>query len=608
MKHRDTPSDENHSRWKKLIKTIESELKCKNYVSAYSQLLKLSPSSPSKKIQTLSMLAFTSRHLNKKSEALNYLKQAELVSNTTQADRKFIAAEYVALGSHHCAIATIKKIEPMDGQTFHLLGISYFTTGDVGKALPIYKKLFSHLENNATIACELSLVAAKFRDYDTAIKAYTRYMQLIVPSAADHLKFSDLLLMGKKVNESQSQLRKSIQMGEKSSHTNLLQAQIDRLNGKYNESIRNAKQASLKNPKCGAAWRIIAELTPPEEITGQLAIRLKKAISSHAENSHDAEISHFALSEIYIKQGKYLEAYKQMIKANKVKLEALKNTENTYKPKMIEKSTEKTIETFNSPFTKLPTSCNQYRPIFIVGMPRSGTTLISKLIENSGNARNLGESEEIPRIASQLQLKFGEDTQKNLYKLTEADLNQLSESYLQAEKIREEETVDKMPSNFQHVGLILSLFPRARIIQLSRRPFDVCMSIFSKPFPDGHTYACKVQDTAHYYYQSKKLMQFWSKAFPKSVFNLNFDNFLAAPSKTATRMFEFLDFEWKESYLSQPVKSNSFTFSELQVRQPINPNEAKKWRNFNRIAADLNKAIDYESKRTSDESKPRTKE
>ncbi|WP_226644939.1 tetratricopeptide repeat-containing sulfotransferase family protein [Microbulbifer variabilis] len=587
---------ETPSHWELSIAAIESSLRNKNYVTAYSQLLKLAPSTHPRKIQALSRLAFVARHLNKRSEALSYLKQAELADEIKPADLKFIAAEYVALENYHYAITTIKKIEPMDGQTFHFLGYSYFRQGDIGKALPIYKKLFFHIPENPSIARELSLVAAEFRDYKTAITAFSRYLQLIHPSASDHLKFADLLLMGKQVKESQKELRKAVEMGEKSPHADLINAKINRLSGNYNESIKNANQAILKEPKLASAWQIIAELISPSDINDELIARLQHTTESYTDNPIDSEIYHFSLSEIHIKQGNYLEAYKQIKLANRIKFETLKRANNTYNPKRIEENIKEIIKAFNSLSNKPTASSSQYRPIFIVGMPRSGTTLINKIIENSGNARSIGESEEFPRIISQLELEFEGQFLKHLHKVSGNKWKSLAESYIKANEANEKQVIDKMPSNLWNVGLIFSLFPRARIIQLSRNPFDVCMSILSKPFPEGHTYACREQDIAHYYYQSTRLIDYWSKVFPDKIFNINFDEFLSSPTKKSIDLFNFLGYEWNDSFLSLQKESNNFTFSELQVRKPISSNEAEKWRPFFKVATDLKKALKRESK------------
>ncbi|WP_444956737.1 tetratricopeptide repeat-containing sulfotransferase family protein [Microbulbifer sp. ZKSA002] len=597
MKHHTPPKSPKPSQRETSIASIELDLKQKNYTSAHTQLLNLPTSTPSRQIQKLLMLAFTSRQLKKRSEALSQLKEAEATNGITTADLKFIATEYVALEKYHYAVSAIERIEPMDGQTFHLLGLSHFKLGNIGKAFPIYKKLFSHLQNNLAIARELSLVAAEFRDYETAITAYSRYIQLVSPSASDHLKYADLLLMARKTEESQVQLEKAISMGETSAQADLLKAKIKRLNGNYSDSIKYATLATSKNPKLSAGWQIIAELTSPSDISQALANKLNSAIESLLEPSIDAEICNFALSEIYIKQNKYQKSYKQIGIANKIKLELLKRANNTYDSQKTEELFSKIIETYSLSSHAHNRSSNQNSPIFIVGMPRSGTTLINKIIENSNSVYSLGESEEMPRTVSQLQLKFQGKAYENVHKLSSTDWNQLAEHYMKLETEAEKDTVDKMPSNLLNVGLILSLFPNARIIQVARNPFDVCMSILSKPFPEGHTYACKAEDVAHYYYQSMRLMQFWGKTFPKSIFNLNFDEFLSAQKETAQKLYSFLGLRWSDNILSLRGKSNNFTFSELQVRKPIDPSEAKKWVRFSEVAEDLLAALNNESKR-----------
>lgn len=576
------------------IVLAELYLRLREYGQARKLLLEATTHDPDQ-VHAHTLLAYTARSQGDTDTAARHLEQASHTKSATQNELKFISAEFMALGAYQAAIQVIKRVDPMDAQCFYHLGLAYFRLGEIGKALPIYRKLFSSIADSPTIARELSLVAAAFREYETAVDAYTRYIHLIQPSAADFLKFADLQLMNHNIAESEKQLEKAFSMGESSAHARLLQARLSRLKGDYSKSLSEAREVVKELPDSGTAWKIISELIEPSSIDTNLINQLKSAISSPSMNDQDREEAQFALSEIFTKLGKYDSAYEQMCAANQIKLRVLHQQGIQYDRQKTELLFNDIRLAFADP-TSRQSAVNSYSPVFIVGMPRSGTTVINRIVEMSGKLQCVGESEAIPYIHSQLQLRFSGGAEEFANELTTNDWNQLAADYLQRTNADKLEIADKMPSNFLYVGMILSMFPHARVVQLRKNPFDVCMSIFAKPFPEGHSYACDVKDLAHYYFQASRLMDFWSENFQDNVFDLDFDHFLDSPSSVGEQLFSFLGYEWSDECLAPPKQATqAFTFSELQVRKPINKSEAHTWKPFAKFATDLNEAIDSEA-------------
>ncbi|WP_237063516.1 MULTISPECIES: tetratricopeptide repeat-containing sulfotransferase family protein [Microbulbifer] len=529
------------------------------------------------------------------SEANRLLTSLATAAEASQAQLRFIAAEFVALGAYQQVIQTLQRVEPMDAQSFYHLGLSHFRLGNIGKALPIYRRLFASIPDNPAIARELSLVAAAFREYSTAVEAFTRYMKLIEPDASDFVKFADLQLMNHNVTASRELLDEAIALGEDSADSRLLEAKIARLSADYGAALERAKAAIELDPASGTAWSIIAELSDRASVDSALTNRLSGAITGTGMTPHDLELAQFALAELQAKSGDFEAAYGQIQCANNTKEKLLRDTGMTYS----RESTEALLGIARRSFsgTRVPkVSSSQCSPIFIVGMPRSGTTVIHRLLDACGELQCLGESEALPFVYAQLQQRLGQIPEALAPELGEADWDQLASNYLQRAGAGDRDVVDKMPHNFLYVGMILSIFPRARIVQLRRNPFDVCMSILAKPFPEGHSYACNVRDLAHFYHHSQKLMDFWSQTFPQQVYDLDFDRFLEHPENFARSLFGFLGYAWDNDYLqARPVSSQAFTFSELQVRKPISKSGTSKWQPYREVASDLVQALEDES-------------
>ena len=510
-------------------------------------------------------------------------------ADATQDQLKLIAAELVATGAFSQAVQALQRVDPMDAQSFYHLGLSHFRLGQIGKALPIYRRLFASIPDNPIIARELSLVAAEFREFKTAIEAYSRYLELIDPGASDYVKFSDLQLMSHNVSDSQRLLEKALALGEDSAESRLLEAKIARLAGDYAKALERAHAVLALNPASGTAWSIVAELTEATSVDAQLIDRLTQVIAGAALPPQDLELAQFALAGLHAKVGDINTAYAYIRAANQTKSTLLRESGPLYNRQTMEKQLHTARQVFTGRLSP-KVSTDSHRPVFIVGMPRSGTTVIHRLLEASGELQCLGESEALPFVYAQLQQRLGQMPEKFAHQLKEDDWNQLAAEYLRraGAGVGERDFADKMPHNFLYVGMILSMFPKARIVQLRRAPFNVCMSIYAKPFPEGHSYACAPGDLAHFYYHCNALMDYWSEAFPNQTYNLDFDRFLDTPTDSARQLFEFLGFPWEDKYLeARPDSPQAFTFSELQVRKPIRKSEADKWQQYRKVATDL---------------------
>lgn len=523
-------------------------------------------------------------------EAIAILDRARQSSAASQSLLKFIAAEFVNLGAFSQAIATLQRIEPMDAQSFYHLGLSYYRLGQHGKALPVYRRLFSSIPDSPTIARELAQVAAEFREYPTAVEAYSRYMQLIQPSAQDYLRSADLHLMNHDVTKSQEDLDRAGSLGEDSAQYRLLRARLQRLRGEYTTSLESAFATITLDPLSASAWSIIAELTDAATMDKALIQQLAEVINSGDLPAPDREIALFALAELYTKAGNVESAYRQIQAANRIKEDLLSQEGRSYNRQAMESLLKTARHTFAGASDQT-ISPNPSRPVFIVGMPRSGTTVVNRLLEASGELHCIGETEAVPFIYAQLKKKFKGLPEDSIHQLTQDDWASLASEYVSRADAGERAIVDKMPHNFLYIGIILSMFPRARIVQMRRNAFDVCMSIFSKSFPGDHNYACNPRDLAHFYTCANKLMDLWSETYSNQVFDLDFDKFLDTPATSAKELFSFLGLRWHDTYLEPQPRGQAFTFSELQVRKPVSREVATKWHAFAPYASDLLEAI-----------------
>jgi tetratricopeptide (TPR) repeat protein len=226
------------------------------------------------------------------------------------------------------------------------------------------------------------------------------------------------------------------------------------------------------------------------------------------------------------------------------------------------------------------------RPVLIVGMPRSGTSLSEQILASHPDVFGAGElwfwKNAVTRMAS---AEFEART-------PESFLPQLAEDYL-AElggiSGAAPRVVDKMPSNFLHLGLIHAALPNARIIHMRRSPIDTCLSIYFQNFHRAHTYANDLEDLAHYYAEYERLMAHWRAALPAQIYlEVPYEALVDEPETWSRRMVEFIGLSWDPACLDSHRTSRSVsTFSKWQVRQKIGKTSVARWRNYAQFVGPL---------------------
>jgi tetratricopeptide (TPR) repeat protein len=236
---------------------------------------------------------------------------------------------------------------------------------------------------------------------------------------------------------------------------------------------------------------------------------------------------------------------------------------------------DRLMETFNSRFfCRFEGLGNpDARPVFVVGMPRSGTSLVEQILASHPDAAGAGELEEINAIAEELGRQLDGAFPRRLESLNGAWTDGAAERYLK--RLEEagptvSRVVDKMPTNFLHLGLIACLFPRARVINCRRDPLDTCLSIYALDFTGHHHYAYSLENLGVYYREHERLMNHWRKVLPIAMLDVDYETLVEDQEGQTRRLLAFCDLPWDSRCLhfhdnDRAVRTASFA----QVRQPI---------------------------------------
>ncbi|MER8882738.1 sulfotransferase [Mesorhizobium sp. M0816] len=225
-------------------------------------------------------------------------------------------------------------------------------------------------------------------------------------------------------------------------------------------------------------------------------------------------------------------------------------------------------------------------PVFVLGMPRSGTTLTEQICASHPDVHGAGELSKLRRTANAVGLTrlSAQGLGQSIVPITPDLAKMLTEghlSYLRERAPTALRIVDKMPQNFELIGLIGLLFPNARIIHCRRDAIDNCLSCFFLNFSKGHSYITDLQTLGLYYREYDRLMRHWDKVFPGRIFESRYETLVADQEAQSRRLIDHLGLPWDDACLRFFENDGSVnTASRWQVRQPIYRSSVKHWKNY----------------------------
>ncbi len=286
----------------------------------------------------------------------------------------------------------------------------------------------------------------------------------------------------------------------------------------------------------------------------------------------------FARANIFHKRENYKESAKCLKLANKLKL--LIHPSNS--ASLLKKSKLLLIES-NKANLNLKKQKNNLQSIFIVGMPRSGTTLAESIISMNSEVLDLGEINAFERSYKEWKEKKRKVDLVNLYLQR---INKTSKSHI---------TTNKWLYNYQYAGIISSQIPNSKIIHCYRNPLDNILSIYRTNFAKDNEYSSSLIDCAIIYLNHKQIMKKYKERFPENIYELNYDLLVKNPDKEIKSLINWLGWKWNNAYLNPHLNKRSvFTASDVQIRSKINSKSIGGWKNYKEMLKPVIKIITQE--------------
>ena len=303
-------------------------------------------------------------------------------------------------------------------------------------------------------------------------------------------------------------------------------------------------------------------------------LKLKEIIVDDKIKGIEKQNMLHCLSKASFDIGKTQEGFTYLEKANQLKLAEVK-----FSYKKTEKSYKRLIDIFSNIQTSKKIFFDKYNsyPIFILGMPRSGTSLLEQIISNHSMVYGGGElslfTNTMNKFDNELDFHFL-DALKKIRQDYLFNLNKLSvKKYI----------TDKLPGNFKFIGIILESIPEAKIIHIERNPMAVCWSNYKSNFlnNNGMEYTLRQKDTAEFFISYNNIMKFWNGKFPEKIINIKYENLVDNFELEVKNLFKNLNLKWEDQVLKFYDNTRSVeTASFLQVRKNIYKNSSEEWKKY----------------------------
>ena len=482
---------------------------------------------------------------------------------------------------------------PDSGFAWKVLGAALQIQGK--DSLAALQKAAELLPGDAVAHYNLGNILHERGRLNEAEASYRRALQ-IEPGGADmHTNLGKTLQDMGRIEEAEASYRRALQIkpDHAEAHNNLGETLME--SGRLDEaeaSLRRALQIRPDYFKVRLSLASVRKVKADDEnLTALIAADEAARNSATPLPGEDAVCLHFALGKSYDDIGDHAKAFPRFLEGNR-----LKRATFDYDPDETARRIDSIMRNFDmATMDRLRGGGDpSHLPIFILGMPRSGTTLVEQIISSYPGVHGAGE---LVDLAAILRHDIaGAVFPDNLHSLDQARLTAWGAEYVAGLQRRAPDArriTDKMPANFLAVGLIHLMLPNAKIIHVNRNPVDTCLSCFTQLFKDGQEFTYDLAELGRYYVDYARLMEHWRKVLPDGAFlDVRYEDIVADQEAQSRRLIEYCGLEWDDACLDfHQSKRAVRTASMAQVRQPIYKSSVERWRPYEKFLGPLFDAL-----------------
>ncbi|MBT4910656.1 MAG: tetratricopeptide repeat protein, partial [Alphaproteobacteria bacterium] len=483
-------------------------------------------------------------------------------------------------GDLSASIASFEKailINPDYAEALYNLGVAYQKLDQPDMAIETYKKAIAIQHAYPTAHHNLGIIYFQKDQMNSAIKSF-EWAIAYSPNYSEAIRnLGSALQKINQFDEAKKQFEKVISLDPEYAQAYEDLGILCEIINLPNEALSYFEKALKVNPYLTNSYRNLSKL---------IKFKAKDPLISQMESLYSKSDLHplhkinlcFSLAKAYEDLNNKDNFFKFLNEGN-----ALRKKELNYDIIQSNNVHSTIINLFSSNQTVInkPKKNSKIKPIFIVGMPRSGTTLVEQIISNHHKVYGAGELLTLRKVIDPILESYLKD---NKYKISKKDLSLAREQYIDSLSnlnVSEKIITDKMPVNFRLIGFILSAIPEAKIIHIKRDARAICWSNYKHYFSAGNGFSFDQDDLVKFYTLYSEMMDFWHKLFPKKIYDISYEELTKNQKNETQKLLNYCELDWDDNCLNFHKNSRGVvTASSSQVRQKMYQGSSEAWKKY----------------------------
>ena len=470
--------------------------------------------------------------------------------------------------------SSLLKEYPNSIELYNIQGAAYGGLGLLDEAIKSYRNALIIKPDFSEAMYNIGIILQKQFKVAEAINAYKKALSIRPDYAEAYNNIGVTLKDSGKLDEAIKAYKKAVEINNEFSEPFNNLAVVYKMQGKLEEAIDAYGEAIKIDPENASAHRNLSTIKKYKKIDRHVKQVEDLYKNSNLSADKKCKLS-FALAKMYEDIGNLERAFDYLSAGNALRKKLLKYSINQDKQLFIRLKEIQPALAKNA--LKIENEINSVIPVFIVGMPRSGTTLIEQILSSHSKVLGAGELVYLSQFGKTLATVFNSQSKEALLKLRRCYLGEIKK-LSDGHKL----ITDKNPLNFRLIPLICAALPEAKIIHITRDASAICWSNFKHYFPiNGLGYCYDLKDVTTYYNLYTELMQTWQFKYENKIYNLNYEKITTNQLDETRRVIKYLGLEWEEACL-HPNENTRYvdTASQLQVKQKVYTGSSSAWKKY----------------------------
>lgn len=464
------------------------------------------------------------------------------------------------------------QLKPNYAEAHNNLGIAQQELGAFEDAIINFKNALRYAPNYADAHFNLGSAYKETGAFIKAISSFEKGLSITPGNAEAQNHLGNALQAGGRLNDALEAYHKTLHIDPEFSRAYLNIGATLKAQGKTKAAIEHYEKILQMQPDYAEIYRNYASMQK-FKTEGKYTLQLAKLLASQTSPPNDQMHLNFALGKIRLDLGQVAEGIAFLKAGN-----AFRKAELNYDIS-VDQTLFRDIKQLFTPKTPpfFAKDAHRAKPIFILGMPRSGTTLVEQIISSHSDVYGAGELRYLGDAIDKIDLKNATVDNDMLKAIRTEYYGKISDLNTDQKFI-----TDKMPANFRWVSFIKLAFPEAKIVHINRNPAAVCWSNFKLYFPaNGMRFTFDMEDIAHYYGLYQDLMGFWRKMFPDGFYDIFYEKLTENQLEETQKLLTYLGLDWQDTVMDFHKNTRSVaTASNQQVRNKMYKGSSQEWEKY----------------------------